>query len=347
MLRKVKVRLVDAAGKETFEEVELRADIQRLVDASETLRDDDGMFFQRQLEAIESQTYDVLYPDLEARSCFTTNTFGGEGARTLTYRSFDRVGRAQVINARATDLPKSDISGKEYSITVKSVGCAYDWDIDEISAAAMAGMPLEARKTMAARRGYEEYINSTVWRGDAEAGLGGFFTNTDILRQPVANGAGGSSLWKDKTPDEVLADLNEACGSMYALTKKIHSPKEIWLSTMKWNYLFSTPRSPMSDKTIGQYFCENNQYGITKADFKPLNEFAEGIPMGTGKGSDLFVVLNQRTPEGLETIRIRETLPLQFMPVQIHGLVYEVPGRGRFGGLEVTYPRAIDIWYGI
>lgn len=239
MERTVTIQLKDSAGRVTEETVVLRADIARLVDADVRLTDDDGVFFQRQLEAIEAQTYDVLYPDLEARTCFATNTFGGEGARTLTYRSFDRIGRAQVINARATDLPKSDISGREYSISVKSVGCAYDYDIDEIAAAKMAGMPLEARKTMAARRGYEEYVNSTAWRGDEDAGLQGFFTNKDILRQPVANGASGTGGWTTKTPDEVIADLNTACGTLYAATKKIHTPKEIWMSTLNWNYIFS------------------------------------------------------------------------------------------------------------
>lgn len=339
-----KVKFIDEAGVE--QEITLRADIARLIDQDTRLTDDDGIFFQRQLEAIEAQTYDVLYPDLEARTCFKTNTFGGAGARTLTYRSFDRIGKAQVINARATDLPKSDISGKEYSISVKSVGVAYDYDIDEIAAAQMAGMPLEARKTMAARRGYEEYINSVVWRGDADAGLNGLFTISEIRRIPVAAGTGGKTTWKDKTPDEVIADLTNACGDMYAGTKKIHAPKEIWMSTLNWNYIFSTPRSPMSDKTIGDYFCENNQFGIKKDNIKPLNELAEGIPMGTGAGAGCFIILNQATPEGMETVRIRETLPLQFLPVQLHGLVYEVPGRGRFAGLEVTYPRAIDIWYG-
>lgn len=341
-----KVKLHDAQGQ-VKEEVELTASMERLVDSDVRLSDTDGVFFQRQLEAIETQTYDVLYPDLEARQCFKTNTFGGDGVQHLTYRSFDRIGKAQVINARATDLPKSDISGKEYSITVKSVGTAYDFDIDEIAAAKYANMPLEARKAMASRRGYEEYINAVAWRGDADAGLPGFFTNTDVLRQAVPAGAGASTSWDDKTPDEILADLNEACAAMYATTKKIHAPKEIWLSVMKYNKLFSTPRSPVSDTTIGMYFCNNNQFGITKESFKALNELEAGIPMGTGVGSDCFIIMNQTTPEGMETIRLREPLPLQYLPVQLHGLVYEVPGRGRYAGLEITYPRAMEIWYGI
>ena len=146
MTRKVKVK--DEKGN--IVEVALNASIARLVDSSEgRLNDNDGIFFQRQLEAIEAQTYDVLYPDLEAREVFTTNTFGGAGAQTLTYRSFDKTGRAQAINARATDLPKSQISGREFSVSVKSVGVAYDYDIDEIAAAQMGGLPLESRKAEA------------------------------------------------------------------------------------------------------------------------------------------------------------------------------------------------------
>ena len=317
---------------------------EKLVDADTRLSDNDGLFMQRQLEFIEAQSYDVLYPDLEARECFQTNTLGGAGVTTLTFRSYDRIGKAQVINARATDLPKSDISGKEFSVSVKSVGTSYDFDIDEIAAAQMAGMPLEARKAMASRRGYEEFINQAVWYGDSEGQFTGFFQNPEIAKNPVAGAAaGGATEWEKKTPDEVLFDLNEACGAMYAGTKKVHAPAELWLPVKKWNYIRSTPRSPNSDKTILQYFLDNNQFIKDQSQVKALNAL-EG--QGTG-GKECFVIINQKTPEGTNTVHIREPLPLQYMPVQIHGLVYEVPGRGRFGGLQVIYPRAMDIWYGI
>ena len=314
---------------------------QKLVDSDARLSDSDGLYFQRQLEVIEQTTYDVLYPDLEARECFPTLTLGGAGATSLTYRSYDRIGKAQVINARATDLPKSDISGREYSINVKSVGCAYDYDIDEVASAQMSGMPLEARKAMAARRGYEEYINDAVWYGDTTGGFVGLFAQPNIAHNPVVAGASTKTTWVDKTPDEILFDLNNACGAMYAATKKIHKPTEIWLPVAEWNYINTTPRSALSDTTILAYFVNNNSFGIKT--IKPLNAIAG---MGDG-GSECFVILTKTTPEGTQTIRIREPLPLQFQPVQLHGLVYEIPGRGRFAGLEVTYPRAIDIWYGI
>lgn len=338
-----KVNFKDENG--VVSEVELGDAMERLVDQDVRLSDDSGVFFQRQLEAIESQTYDVLYPDLEARECFITNVFGGAGATSLTYRSYDRSGKAQVINARATDLPKSAISGKEYSIKVKSVGVAYDFDIDEIASAKMVGMPLEARKAMASRRGYEEYVNAASWYGDDEAGVPGFYSaSNQVRRQSVAASAtaGNATEWSGKTPNEIIADLNNACGQMFAGTKKIHRPAELWLPVSQWNYIRSTPRSDVSDTTILAYFLANNEFITDSANVKPLNALDGAIVEG-----DHFVILNKSTPEGRETVRIREPLPLQFLPIQLHGLVYEVPGRGRFAGCEVTYPRAMEIWYGI
>ena len=307
------------------------------------MSDSDGLFFQRQLEAIEEQTYDVLYPELEARECFTTNTFGGAGVTTLTYRSYDRVGKAQVINARATDLPKSDISGKEYSMSVKTLGTAYDFDIDEVAAAQVTGMPLEARRAQASKRGYEELVNDSVWYGNED--FIGFFgdgsgLHPEIPHTSVPAGTGGTT-WLTKEPDEVLADLFFGGRSMHTTTKKIFSPSELWLPLDRYHHIVNTPRNNVSDTTIIQFFIKNNPFITSLDQIKPLNAIADAE---TGLGYECMVFIKHISPEGRETIRIRETLPLQFLPVQLHGLVYEIPGRGRFGGLEVTYPAAVAVY---
>lgn len=68
-------------------EFELNDAITRIQDSGTVvLNDDDAVFFQRQLEFIEAQTYDTLYPELEARAAFGVDTTGGAGVNTLTYR---------------------------------------------------------------------------------------------------------------------------------------------------------------------------------------------------------------------------------------------------------------------
>ena len=327
-------------------EFELDDAIVRIQDsAAVPLSDDDAVFFQRQLEYIEAQTYDTLYPDLEARDAFGVDTSGGPGINTLTYRSYDHVGKAQVINARATDLPKSSISGKEYSITVKSVGTAYDYDIDEIASAAVTGMSLESRKAQAATRGYEQYVNSAAWYGDAANGFVGFFENPDITRATVAAAAGGAKAteWgKDKTPAEVIADLTTAVSAMYASTLKIMRPEEIWMPVEKEQYIFNTPRSDQSDMSIGNWFLANNQFIKSREKIKGLN----AVKGQGASNSECFVVIC-RSAQGNKTFRLREPLALTWQPVQLHGLIYEIPGRGRFAGFQTMYPAAISINSGI
>ncbi|MBI0275416.1 DUF2184 domain-containing protein [Hafnia alvei] len=333
-------RIVKLADGSDFELNDAMLAIQN--SASVTMSDDDAVFMQRQLEFIEQQSYDVLYPDLEARDCFGVDATGGAGVTALTYRSYDHVGKAQVINARATDLPKSSVSGKEYTLTVKSVGTSYDFDIDEMAAASVTGLPLEARKIMAATRGYEQYVNSTVWYGDGSTGIKGFFQNTEVTKATVAAGESGKTTWMDKTPAEILADLNTACSNMYESTLKIMKPDEVWLPVGLWSYIAATPRSDNSDMTILQYFVKNSPFIKDKSKVRNLNAI---VGQGTG-GSDCLIVVC-RQAQGNNTTRIREPLPLEWLPVQLHGLVYEVPGRGRFAGLQIMYPAAVSINSGI
>lgn len=306
------------------------------------LSDSDAVFMQRQLEFIEQQTYDVLYPDLEAREAFGVDTSGGPGVTSLTYRSYNYVGKAKVINARATDLPKPNVSGKEYTIPVKTVGVSYDFDIDEVASSQYSGIGLEARKAMAATRGYEQYINSTAWYGDKANGFIGLFDHPEVTKATVATGEAGATEWEKKQPMEVLRDLNSAVASMFASTLKIMRPEEIWLPVLKHQYIMNTARSIHSDKTILQYFVENNEFINSRDKVKAFNALA-----GQGAdGSECFVVVC-KSAQGMKTFRLREPLALTWQPVQLHGLVYEIPGRGRFAGLQVMYPAAISINSGI
>lgn len=325
-------------------EFELRDAIVRIQDADPTrLSDDDAVFFQRQLEFIEAQTYDTLYPDLEARDAFGTDTTGGAGINTLTYRSYNHVGKAQVINARATDLPKSSISGIEVSIGVKSVGTAFDYDIDEVASAAVTGLPLETRKANAAVRGYEQYVNATAWYGDEANGFVGFFNNPDITRATVSAGVtSGKVKWREKLPSEVIADLTAAVNAMYSSTLKIMRPEEIWMNVENEQWLFSTPRSDQSDMSIGTWFVANNSFIKSRDKIKGLN----AVKGHGDSGSECFIVVC-RSAQGNKTFRLREPLALTWQPVQLHGLIYEVPGRGRFAGFQTMYPAAISINSGI
>lgn len=343
------IMVTDGAGNK----VELSPEVSKLVNDG-VLADSEGLFFQRQLEYIQAQSYDVLYPELKGRTCFASNTEGGEGTNVITYRSYDKRGEAVIISGKATDLPRADISGKEYSTNVRTIGSSYGYSRQEIAAAKLSGMPLEARKAEAVRRAYEEKVNQLIWFGAPEDGLNGLFGGiagdpwSTISNSLVAGAVGGtnSTIWGvDKTPDEVIADITKALSDMVVNTKQIHSPNKILMSIAKRNYMMNTPRSLQSDVSIMNWFLANNVW-ITSADqIVAINELdgVFGAVPGIGAGEQGFIVLE----ESADNLRLREPFPFVSIPVQYHGLEFEINCYGRFGALEIIRPAAISFHYGI
>lgn len=332
----ITIRLDD--GKEVF----IKQKYLALADEKAGMEPMDSVFFQRQLEYIEAQTYDHLYPELEARSCFGVDTSGGPAVTSLTYRSFNFAGKAKVINAKATDLPKPNIKGVEVTIPVRTVGVSYDYTVSEVNAAIHTGLPLEARKAMAATRGYEQFVNNATWYGDKESGIVGFFQNPDITQADAAPGKDGSTEWTKKEPKEILADLAGVVSTMYASTLKIMKPDEIWLPVERHQYIMNLPRSDQSDKTVLQYFTDNNQFINSRDKVKGLNALA-----GMGKNGTECMVVVAKSANGLPTFRLREPFPLTWLPLQLHNMTWEIPGYGRFAGFQAMYPDAITIVSGI
>jgi len=332
--------------------------VEHLINTGVLMGDDEGVFFQRQLEYIQAQSYDVLYPELMGRECFSLNSEGGEGINLITYRSYDKRGETAIIAGKATDLPRGDISGKEYSIAVKTLGNAFGYSRQELAAAKVTGMPLEARKAEATRRSYEEKVNQIIWFGSAENNLNGFFDgpagapclSVSKTQVAAASGGGNSRVWGvDKTPDEVIKDLTSACAKHYSDTKKLFRPDKIFLSVEKKLYLMNTPRSEVSDMSIMSWFLANNQFIKSADDFKDINEL-DGIydvaggafdPAG-GKGNGFTTVSS-----GSDNARIREPFPYQHLPVQYKGLEFEINCYGRFAGVEMIRPAAFQHFYGV
>ena len=338
----------------------LRDDTLALMDQGVLLGDDEGIFFQRQLEYIQAQSFDVLYPDLKGRDLFALNTEGGEGINTITYRSYDKRGETAIIAGKATDLPRGDISGKEYSISVKTLGNAFGYSRQELASAKVTGMPLEARKAEATRRSYEEKVNQLIFFGDVENNLHGFFNGPasapalTAARSVVAGSAvSNATQWRtDKTPDEIIADLTSACVSMYADTLMLFRPDTMIMSVANKQLLMNTPRSVQSDMSIMSWFLQNNDF-ITSADqIKDVNEVAGIYPDPTGSisaeikpgnGFEGFTVV----ASGADNMRVREPFPYMHLPVQYRGLEFEINCYGRFAGVEMIRPAAVQHFFGV
>jgi hypothetical protein len=300
------------------------------LDAAETA------FFQRELEVVKAKTYDVKYPELKVRRLIPASFEAGAGAESIVYQQYDQVGMAKIISSYASDLPRADIVGKEFTAKIKSLGAAFGYSIQEIRSANMAGKPLQSRKANAAKRAIMQLEQRIAYFGDASTGLIGFLNNPNVTQTTVPNGVSASPLWSNKTPDEILLDLNGMANFIVESTNGVEIPNTILLPLAQYNYIKSTARSAQSDKTILQYFLENNGYIQTVEWVNELK--AAGVA-----GVDLAVCY-RKDPDVL-TLEIPSDFE-QF-PEQEKGLEYEVPCHQRIGGVLVYYPMAVNIVSGI
>lgn len=305
------------------------------LDSAETI------FFDRELEARKSKTYDVVKAPLKAFELIPVSTEAGAGAETIAYEQYDEVGVAKIIANYADDLPRADVKGKEFFARVKSVGNSYGYSLQEVRAARMAGKPLEQRKANAAARAQRETWNRIAFYGDAEAGLQGFLTNPNIPDGSVAQGAGAGNprAWSGKTPDEILKDMNEIANSIVDVTNGAERPDTLVLPIAQYTHIASTPRSSTSDTTILDFFLQNNPF-ITAVEWANELDSAQLAANGVSGFTGDVMVAYRRDPDVLTL-----EMPVMFeqLPVQEKGLEYTVPCHSRIGGVIVYYPLACAI----
>lgn len=303
------------------------------------LDNDTSVFFARELEHIKAQSYDVKYQDMYARMQIPVSGEAGAHATRITYRSYDRVGMAKIITAYAKDLPRADVSGREFISPVRSIGLSFAYNVDEILASAATGRSLEQRRANAVQRGTEESIDHIAWYGDASSGLPGFLTNPNVPAMEVATGVSGSTFWLDKTPDEILFDVNNGFATQHAITRQVEKGDTLMLPTLQYNHIAATPRSPNSDTTILAYIVANSPFISSADQIVSIPEM-----QGAGDGGTDLMVIYKKDPEKL-TMEV--PMELRFLAPQERGLEIEVPSWAKTGGTIVYYPMSIAFWYGI
>lgn len=299
------------------------------------LDSNEQMFFKRQLEYVKTELYEKRYPNLKARELIPVSMSAPLGAKTITYRMYDKVGFAKIVANYATDFPKVTVTAKEETAKVKRLGDSFSYTVDDIQAAIMANLNLETRLAMAAQRGIMELENRIAWFGDTAAGLGGFLTNSNIPEAVAPNGGAGSPLWANKTPDEIIKDVSVLINTVITQSNGVEQANTVLFPVTAYSYLSTTPRSANTDTTI-LAFLKSVFRQITRWDW--LNELETA---GTG-GTRLAVAYN-RDPMNL-TLEIPEDFNVY--PAQERGLEFEVPCSSKTAGVIVYYPLTANKMYG-
>lgn len=300
------------------------------LDASELI------FFQRQVEQIKQKTYDKKYPTLKARSLISPDFTTHAGAKTITYRQYSQFGVAKIIANYARDLPRAGVKGAEFTSPVKEIGSSYGWTWKDVQSAAMTGLNLADRESMAAKRAFLQKENTIAWLGDTEYNIPGFLTNANLPTAAAeADGTGASPLWSTKTVDQIVRDVDDMIHGVGENTNGVEQPNTVLIPHNRWSSM--TKRlSGGNDKTVLTFLKET---------FPEITVWDWLVELNTaGTDSSAMMVAYNRDPEYM-TLEIPQDF-LQ-MPVQEEGLEYQVPCVGSSGGVIMYYPLSANSVYGI
>lgn len=301
----------------------------RAIEASGRFDANESVFFARQLEYVKAKTYDIKRAPLNAMRLFPVSTETPEGATTITYRQYDSVGMAKIVANYANDLPRADVTGKEFTSPIRSIANAYGYNTQEIRSAMFAGVPLNAKKATAVTRAQEELVNQLAFAGDADHGLPGLLNNTNIPEVTLAaDGTGSSKAFSTKTADKIVRDVNAVINKVLTQSKGVHRANQVWMPLEQYALLATTQNSTASDTTILDFLRQVNP-GVT---FEAVIELD-----GAGaSGADRMIALENSIDNWQLEIPM---MARQYAPQQ-QGLEFVVPVESRYGGTIIEYPLA-------
>lgn len=293
---------------------------------------------------LEAEVYQIKYPSFDYASLIPVVTSGNEWAVGTLFYTSDSTGQAKWQAGGAFDIPYADVNRTQLTAPYHMAAIGYEWNLEEVNRQRMEGIDIGMDKASAARRAAEQFLWTLAMTGNDEKSMTGLLNDANVTAADVpANGSLSSTFWYDKTPAQILKDINDAISGVYTGTNETEMANTVLLPTAIRDYLASTQLSSGSDETILSYLLKNNSY--TAETDQPLTIRANRALATADPGGDGRMVTYRRAPD---VVRFHLPMPHRFLPpFQKASMVWEVAGIMRTGGTEIRLPKAVRYSDGI
>ena len=299
-------------------------------------------FAVSQTAYIETTVYQTQYPDIQYPGLIPVDTSANAWAKSVTYYSQDKVGRAAWFHHYANDIAIADINRTKNEVGIEMANIGYRWTLEELGQAMMIpGTNLSGDRADAAVRAYEEFMDDIALRGKGEKNMNGIMSYPGITAV-LAGIQGGHTTWDQKDADGIIADVNNAISGIYTESLTVEMADTVLLPVAALN-IASTKRIPNTTASVLDYLATKNVY--SQVTGRPLTIRAlRGLETAGQNGSGRMIAY-RRDPS---VLKMHIPMPHQFLPVmQTAPLVFDVPGIFRVAGLEIRRPKAVRYVDGI
>lgn len=288
-------------------------------------------FVTSQTAYVEAGVYRMRYPEIQYPGLIPVDYSAPEWVKTVDYYSSDVVGKAEWIADRAADIPTVGSGMARSSTAVHMAGIGYDYGLEEVNQASMLGMNLPSERASGARLVYERMVDRVALRGDAEKGFQGLFNNSGVTAVSAPNGD-----WATATPEEILADFNFGLTGTWQATNEMVMADTVLLPSSKLQLIASRFINANVGETILSFLQRANVF--TAETGRPLTIRGMRGLNTAGAGGTTRAVYYRRSPE---VLKMHIPMRHRFLPVQVVGLTFKVPGIFRLGGLDIRLPKEV------
>lgn len=302
-------------------------------------------FLRQQASEIENEVYETPYADVQYVDLVPVDTGLDEWAKSVTYYSTDKVGKAEWFHHKAQDVPYADVNRSEAEVAIEMAAIGYEYTLEEIAHARRLGIALDTEKASAALRAYEEFVDDIALYGSADKGWAGLLNNATVTAGLApADGDAGATTFVSKTANQVIRDINALIGGIYVTTRRIEVADTLLMSLDRFNYLATTPRSENSDETILSYILRTNVLTVTTGRQLRVRAVL-GLETAGAGGTQRMIAYRFAK----DVVKMHLPMPHRFLQAaNVPGsIIYKVPGIFRLGGTEIRKKAAVRYLDGI
>lgn len=304
-------------------------------------------FYVNQLDNLDKKLYEPLVNvtwgrDINLRSgitmanestSFIRSSFGGVGTQAASGKPW--------LSPNTTTLPGVSINGERVTLPLRLLGQEISYSSVELERSQLIGQPIDAQKFNALNTMYQMSTDEMVYTGDGATGSKGLLNSAEVTSGSVPNGAGGSPLWVNKTPDEILKDVNDLIQAAWSASGFAVCPDKLLLPPAQFAYIAGQKISTAGNVSI-LTFLEDNSISLRvngrKLDIQPVKWLT-----GRGAaGADRMVAYtNNEDRVRFPMVPIRRETPYYL------GIKFNAPYIWAFGEVEFVYPETVRYADGI
>lgn len=245
------------------------------------------------------------------------------------------------ISAETTAIPGVSVNGELITTPLRLLGREVSYTSVELERSQLTGQPIDAQKIDALNILYQMNTDQMVYIGSADVGATGLLNSALVTTGNVATGASGSTLWANKTPVEILADVNAILQAAWLASGYAVCPSSLRLPPAQFADISGRLISSAGSQSILEYLktnCIANTVNGRPLDIQPVKWLA-------GRGVDSANRMMAYTND-LSRVRF-PMVPIRRETAYYQGIRFTAPYIWAFGQVEFVYPETVRYADGI